>query len=515
MYTKMHKDQEFFFLQDLCVGEMIHEELFLNGSPQPLLLVALSDVDLAVIDRNVFVRTQSEDTSGHLNKAQKVLFLQQTSFCKNWDGYMIERMANVLRQEEVSKRKVFQFSTLTRSRQEGKRPGGKAASQRPATIQEEEQPLLRDPDAVYFIIFGHMAVVHPTQPTAVLTTLSRFDHFGDAALLNGLLKDSQHVAEEFLYVATTKLEILVLRCEDFVLCMQFPLQSIRRSFLAVEKFRKMKLSQFMDVKKKQLEETAEGEGEGGSLPDELTPTKQQRSNQWVAHIKVTEKAKGVPASVGSRVVDLHAVDSDIMDETLTSLLRTANIVALHSADMMPSPQNSPSDKVGKRCQSAGPARRSSPPRAKKKVLSTAAASASASSRFKELTGHGGPSSLRPFTSSEHHLGSHAIGSSRSQLFDRSQEKSTRAFMNDLFENISKAREESKDAAASSRVPFEESSHSGSRSILPTRTMGIMHGLGLSELQTQSKRLTGRGEDVDISLEVDSPPLKHWFVRKMD
>ena len=134
-------------------GEVFGESALNGNHIRTMTVQALTNVDLAVIDDSDFLSAQDRD-SVKMSLVDRVQFLSKVPLFKGMDSYKLTRFATSLVQEEVNK----------------------------GVVLTSHGVVSRD---LYFVLNGKIDVLRNVKKKhAVITSLSRYDIFGESGLIN-------------------------------------------------------------------------------------------------------------------------------------------------------------------------------------------------------------------------------------------------------------------------------------------------------------------------------------------
>ena len=148
--------------------------------------LALSAVELIVIDENVFLKAQ-EGAGGGLSMDERVAFINKVSIFKGWDQYRLYKVAHSVEQVEFNKGVVI-------------------------LDNEDISPKM------YILLSGSIDVFANAHSANPLNSLSRFDYVGESGFLNSCLhtrSNSNKFTETFCLIARTRVLMLTFPESEF------------------------------------------------------------------------------------------------------------------------------------------------------------------------------------------------------------------------------------------------------------------------------------------------------------
>jgi CRP-like cAMP-binding protein len=274
--------------EDLCPGEIFGEAVLSGMHTRLLTALSMTSVDLAVIDDQDFMTAQDRD-SVQMGTEEKSKFLSSVSMFRHWDSYKLLRLAHALVQDEFDK-----SSIVTRHN----------------SVSKE----------IYFVVNGRVDVVDSLSRRNTITSLLRYDYFGESGFLNKYMhkipsssyssqsnKHSHHqqhshnthhhrspspssttknsnnsntsanavarqkVHEEFYAIATTKLEVLILSEANFHLFDMSSIEPFRDAFLAKIQWRRERVQRMKIERSAVRKKYASMSSEADLLPEWLSP----------------------------------------------------------------------------------------------------------------------------------------------------------------------------------------------------------------------------------------------------
>lgn len=199
-----------YYEEDLCPGDIFGETALSGMHSRMMTVMAITNVDLLVIDDQDFMMAQDRD-SMHMGTEERAKYLSKVPMFRNWDSYKLLRLAHVLVQEEIEKK----------------------------TLLIQHGQVNRD---LYFIVQGRVDILDHLEKRHIITSLTTNDFLGESGFCNRFTKAvNRKVKEEFYAVAVTKLDVLVLHDANFAL---FDVQSIdlmKTAFLAKLEWRRSRV----------------------------------------------------------------------------------------------------------------------------------------------------------------------------------------------------------------------------------------------------------------------------------
>ena len=179
---------------------------------------------------NFTINISKQDVAINMSMEDRMLFLSQVSFFKNWEPYRLYRVAHALTQIDVNKDcNILRNDEISRN--------------------------------IYFVLKGQVDIFPSPRSKTALLSIQKFEYFGESGFMNATAsassKSSQFFVEEYTMKALSRVDLLLLPESEFHLLDRAAVDIITNSYYVRKEWREerhlavvQEMRVFRDFKKK-------------------------------------------------------------------------------------------------------------------------------------------------------------------------------------------------------------------------------------------------------------------------